>query len=141
MDTPLLLLLAVCLSFFPPSAKFQILLERYISLQMNSERNPPEVPISIYAKVCQKRLEKILQTGPKKGLRKPTYEEIELSKVCDKRESEHCWNIFLTLSAIKERSCGERVFVIDERIHMGETGHCFSLAVLAHHSFSVDVRG
>ena len=76
------LFLAICLSFFPPSAKFQILLERYISLQTNSDTNPPEVPISIYAKVCQKRLEKILQTGPKKGLRKPTYEEIELSKVC-----------------------------------------------------------
>ena len=73
--------LAICLSFFPPSGKFQGLLERYISIQTNAERNTPEVPISIYAKVCQKRLEKILQTGPKKGLRKPTYEEIELSKV------------------------------------------------------------
>jgi len=73
-------LLAICLSFFPPSGKFQGLLERYIAIQTNAERNTPEVPISIYAKVCQKRLEKILQTGPKKGLRKPTYEEIELSK-------------------------------------------------------------
>lgn len=43
--------------------------------------NTSEVPISIYAKICQKRLEKILQTGPKKGLKKPTLEEIELSKV------------------------------------------------------------
>ena len=73
--------LAICLSFFPPSTKFQIILERYISLQTNGDINTPEVPISIYAKVCQKRLEKILQTGPKKGLKKPTYEEIELSKV------------------------------------------------------------
>jgi Rho GTPase-activating protein 39 len=71
----------MCLSFFPPSAKFQILLERYISLQSNAEKNATDLPISIYAKVCQKRLEKILQTGPKKGLKKPTYEEIELSKV------------------------------------------------------------
>jgi len=72
--------LAICLSFFPPSNKFQILLERYISLQINGNVDTSEVPISIYAKVCQKRLEKILQTGPKKGLKKPTFEEIELSK-------------------------------------------------------------
>jgi hypothetical protein len=72
---------AVCLSFFPPSGKFQLLLERYISLQANGDADTQEVPISIYAKVCQKRLEKILQTGPKKGLKKPTFEEIELSKV------------------------------------------------------------
>ena len=74
--------LAVCLSFFPPSSKFQSLLEKYIALQTNGDADTPEVPISIYAKVCQKRLEKILQTGPKKGLKKPTFEEIELSKVC-----------------------------------------------------------
>jgi hypothetical protein len=73
--------LAVCLSFFPPSSKFQSLLEKYVLLQTNGDADTPEVPISIYAKVCQKRLEKILQTGPKKGLKKPTFEEIELSKV------------------------------------------------------------
>ncbi|CAF3673591.1 unnamed protein product [Adineta steineri] len=73
-------LMAICLSFFPPSGKFQVLIERYISLQANGNVDTPEVPISIYAKVCQKRLEKILQTGPKKGLKKPTFEEIELSK-------------------------------------------------------------
>jgi hypothetical protein len=77
----ILFMLAVCLSFFPPSSKFQTLLERYILLQTNGDADTPEVPISIYAKVCQKRLEKILQTGPKKGLKKPTFEEIELSKV------------------------------------------------------------
>lgn len=75
------LISAICLSFFPPSSKFQLLLERYISGQTNGEMNTSEVPVSIYAKVCQKRLEKILQTGPKKGLKKPTLEEIELSKV------------------------------------------------------------
>ena len=75
------LISAICLSFFPPSSKFQLLLERYISVQTNGEMNTSEVPVSIYAKVCQKRLEKILQTGPKKGLKKPTLEEIELSKV------------------------------------------------------------
>ncbi|CAF0852085.1 unnamed protein product [Rotaria sordida] len=73
-------LMAVCLSFFPPSSKFQSLLEKYILLQTNGDADTPEVPISIYANVCQKRLEKILQTGPKKGLKKPTFEEIELSK-------------------------------------------------------------
>ncbi len=58
-----------------------MLLERYIFLQINGDADTSEVPISVYAKVCQKRLEKILQTGPKKGLKKPTFEEIELSKV------------------------------------------------------------
>ncbi|CAF3310396.1 unnamed protein product [Rotaria socialis] len=73
-------LMAICLSFFPPSSKFQMLLEHYILIQTNGDANTFEVPISIYAKVCQKRLEKILQTGPKRGLKKPTFEEIELSK-------------------------------------------------------------
>ncbi|CAF1662296.1 unnamed protein product, partial [Adineta ricciae] len=73
-------LMAICLSFFPPSNKFQALIERYVSSQTNGNSDTPEVPISIYAKVCQKRLEKILLTGPKKGLKKPSYEEIELSK-------------------------------------------------------------
>jgi hypothetical protein len=80
--------LAVCLSFFPPSSKFQSLLEKYVLLQTNGDADTPEVPISIYAKVCQKRLEKILQTGPKKGLKKPTFEEIELSKVNKNRINE-----------------------------------------------------
>ncbi|CAF3338920.1 unnamed protein product [Rotaria sp. Silwood1] len=74
-------LIAICLSFFPPSSKFQIILEHYISIQTTGNTDTFEVPISIYAKVCRKRLEKILQTGPKRGLKKPTFEEIELSKV------------------------------------------------------------
>ncbi|CAF1262572.1 unnamed protein product, partial [Didymodactylos carnosus] len=67
-------------SFFPPSGKFQSILERWITIQSSGDADTQEVPISIYAKVCQKRLEKIIQTGPKKGLKKPTFEEIELSK-------------------------------------------------------------
>ncbi|CAF5034810.1 unnamed protein product, partial [Rotaria sp. Silwood1] len=62
------------------SSKFQIILEHYISIQTTGNTDTFEVPISIYAKVCRKRLEKILQTGPKRGLKKPTFEEIELSK-------------------------------------------------------------
>ena len=58
-----------------------MLLECYISLQTNRDSDMLEVPISIYTKICQKRLEKILQTGPKRGLKKPSSEEIELSKV------------------------------------------------------------
>ncbi|CAF0929616.1 unnamed protein product [Rotaria sordida] len=73
-------LMAICLSFFPPSSKFQMILENYILIQTNRNVDTFEVPISIYAKVCRKRLEKILQTGPKRGLKKPTTEEIELSK-------------------------------------------------------------
>ena len=73
--------LAICLSFFPPSNKFHILLKRYILSRINENINTSETPILVYAKICQKRLEKILQYGPKKGLKKPNLEEIELSKV------------------------------------------------------------
>lgn len=65
-----------------------MLLEHYISAQASGEADTMEVPISVYAKVCQKRLEKILQTGPKRGLKKPTFEEIELSKV-NKSQNKH----------------------------------------------------
>ena len=40
-----------------------------------------QVPVSHFAAHCQRRLERISQTGAKKGLRKPTMEEIEQAKV------------------------------------------------------------
>ena len=35
-----------------------------------------------YATYCHKRIEKMTQSGPKKGLKKPTVEEIKHAKVC-----------------------------------------------------------
>lgn len=79
--------MAICLNFFPPSAKFQTYLEGY----MNRHRDPgfdfPEVvkwpihvQISHYATVSCKRLERIGTNG-KKPPRKPTIEEIDQARV------------------------------------------------------------
>lgn len=40
-----------------------------------------QIPISHFAKQCNKRLEKMVQSGPKKGQRKPNIDEIEQAKV------------------------------------------------------------
>ena len=40
-----------------------------------------QVPVSKYAAHCYKSLERISQTGAKKGLKKPTLQEIEQAKV------------------------------------------------------------
>lgn len=80
-------LMAICLNFFPPSAKFQNYLEGY----MNRHRDPgfdfPEVvkwpihvQISHYATVSCRRLERIGVNG-KKPPKKPTIEEIDQARV------------------------------------------------------------
>ncbi|XP_076347242.1 rho GTPase-activating protein 39-like isoform X2 [Tachypleus tridentatus] len=74
-------LMAICLSFFPPSIKFQPYLDSYISRHKEEgSLDTPELRISHYAAVCSKRLERIRQSGAKKGIRKPTLEEIEQSR-------------------------------------------------------------
>ena len=40
-----------------------------------------QVPVSHFAAHCQRRLDRISQTGAKRGLRKPTLDEIEQAKV------------------------------------------------------------
>lgn len=40
-----------------------------------------QVPISHFASHCERRLERAQHTGAKKGVRKPTLEEIEQAKV------------------------------------------------------------
>ncbi|XP_075236295.1 myTH4 and RhoGAP_KIAA1688 domain-containing protein RhoGAP93B isoform X3 [Lycorma delicatula] len=80
-------LLAICLSFFPPSPKFQAYLDGY----MNRHRDPsfdfPEVgkwpihvQVSHYASVACKRLERV-GIGGKRPPRKPTLEEIDQSRL------------------------------------------------------------
>ncbi len=39
------------------------------------------MPVEVYAKFCHKRVEKITRSGAKKGLVKPTLEEIQQAKV------------------------------------------------------------
>ena len=44
--------------------------------------SPPfQVPVSHIAAHCQRRLDRISQSGAKKGLRKPAIEEIQMAKV------------------------------------------------------------
>ncbi|GFR02081.1 rho GTPase-activating protein 39 [Trichonephila clavata] len=74
-------LMAVCLTFFPPSIKFQPYLEGYIKKHQSSSLDPPDLKISQYALVCGKRLEQISHKGAARSLRKPTVEEIEQSRV------------------------------------------------------------
>uniref|UniRef100_A0A493U2Q9 Rho GTPase-activating protein 39 n=1 Tax=Anas platyrhynchos platyrhynchos TaxID=8840 RepID=A0A493U2Q9_ANAPP len=69
-------LMAISLAFFSPSPKFQSYLEGYIYRHLDSDENSKCLPISTYAKYCYRKLQKVAVTGGKKGLRKPTVEEI-----------------------------------------------------------------
>ncbi|XP_067654660.1 rho GTPase-activating protein 39-like isoform X1 [Haliotis asinina] len=73
-------LMAVCLNFFPPTHKFYSYLEGYISKHMDQIFDMPNVPISHFANHCYQRLERALATGAKKGVRKPTLDEVEQAK-------------------------------------------------------------
>ncbi|XP_044303501.1 rho GTPase-activating protein 39-like isoform X5 [Varanus komodoensis] len=99
-------LMAISLAFFSPSPKFQSYLEGYIYrhlsqvndenitqrikelLDLKNKKNSKSrkkrkqntedegLPISTYARYCYRKLQKVAVTGGKKGLRKPTIEEI-----------------------------------------------------------------
>uniref|UniRef100_A0A8C8SHX4 Rho GTPase activating protein 39 n=1 Tax=Pelusios castaneus TaxID=367368 RepID=A0A8C8SHX4_9SAUR len=99
-------LMAISLAFFSPSPKFQSYLEGYIYrhldqvndeniaqrikelLDLKNKKNSKSrkkrkqntedegLPISTYARFCYRKLQKVAVTGGKKGLRKPTVEEI-----------------------------------------------------------------
>ncbi|KAJ8299661.1 hypothetical protein KUTeg_023721 [Tegillarca granosa] len=73
-------LIAMCLAFFPPTSQFHSYLETYFSKHSDSLEDLPSVPISHFSTQCQKRLDKMMQTGPKKGHRKPTLDEVEQAK-------------------------------------------------------------
>ncbi|XP_053104105.1 rho GTPase-activating protein 39-like isoform X1 [Hemicordylus capensis] len=103
-------LMAISLAFFSPSPKFQSYLEGYIYRHLNQvndenitqrikelldlknkknsksrkkrKQNTEDegLPISTYARYCYRKLKKVAVTGGKKGLRKPTIEEIAHAK-------------------------------------------------------------
>ncbi|XP_015913304.1 rho GTPase-activating protein 39 isoform X2 [Parasteatoda tepidariorum] len=74
-------LMAICLGFFPPSVKFQPYLEGFINRHKDTSFDAPDFKLSHYAAICSKRLERIAKSGAKRGLRKPTNEEIEQSRI------------------------------------------------------------
>ncbi|XP_029943508.1 LOW QUALITY PROTEIN: rho GTPase-activating protein 39 [Salarias fasciatus] len=69
-------LMAVCLAFFPPTPRFHNYLEGYICRHMDPLNDTKGVAISSYAKYCYRKLTKAALTGAKKGLQKPSAEEI-----------------------------------------------------------------
>lgn len=82
-------LLAICLSFFPPSPKLQKYLESYMerhrdpgldSYATEVGRWPVHVQVSHYASVATKRLHRMGVDG-KKAVRRPTLEDIEQARV------------------------------------------------------------
>ncbi|XP_032231611.2 rho GTPase-activating protein 39 isoform X2 [Nematostella vectensis] len=70
-------LMSICLTLFPPSTKFHSYLEGYITRHLNCEDDNLEVDISDYPRYCHKQLAKISKTGAKRGLRKPTPDDIQ----------------------------------------------------------------
>ncbi|MEQ2259031.1 Rho GTPase activating protein 39, partial [Xenotaenia resolanae] len=69
-------LMAICLAFFPPTPRFHTYLEGYIYRHMDPLNDTKGVAISSYAKYCYRKLMKAALTGAKKGLQKPSLEEI-----------------------------------------------------------------
>ena len=74
-------LIAICLSFFPPSQKLYPCFYEYIQRYTDESYDRENFEISKYSHACMRRLQRIHSTGAKKGLKKPTIDEIELSRV------------------------------------------------------------
>ncbi|XP_076806151.1 rho GTPase-activating protein 39-like isoform X2 [Clavelina lepadiformis] len=72
-------LIAMCLAFFPPTIKFHSYLEGYICTHYELP-DVQGVRVSQYAAVSHKRLNKIIQTGAKRGQKKPTRDEVAQSQ-------------------------------------------------------------
>ncbi|KAI0983541.1 hypothetical protein GJ496_002581 [Pomphorhynchus laevis] len=66
-------LMAICLKIFPPSTQLLHLLEIYI----RRHRKFGNKDIAVYADVCLERLIKMSSSGPRRGVQKPTIEEIQ----------------------------------------------------------------
>ncbi|XP_072022049.1 uncharacterized protein [Amphiura filiformis] len=73
-------LLAIFLNFFPPSVRFHSYLDGYVVKHLTGEYDTRKVPVKDYAEHCFKKLERISQTGARKGVKKITLEEINLAK-------------------------------------------------------------
>ncbi|XP_056337523.1 rho GTPase-activating protein 39 [Danio aesculapii] len=73
-------LMAICLAFFPPTPRFHNYLEGYIYRHMDPLNDTKGVAISSYAKYCYRKLQKAALSGAKKGLKKPSVEEIAYAR-------------------------------------------------------------
>ncbi|ESN93582.1 hypothetical protein HELRODRAFT_115456 [Helobdella robusta] len=75
-------LLGICLAFFPPSCKFYSYLEGHIckNVEAYNQIDKAQSLTYIYTLCCQKRLQWVVNCGAKKGLKKPSLEEIDHAK-------------------------------------------------------------
>ncbi len=87
-------LMAICLTFFPPSATFAPALQSYIFRHRDPSLDYPDVgkwpihvQISHYAGICAKRLERIGLEGGRLKPRRATMEEIDQSRLQIFRQS------------------------------------------------------
>ncbi len=78
-------LMAILLTFYAPSTNLLSYLENYIARNADPVLDVPEVQVSHYAQHCARKLERSSSNkngsrgtmgGVKKGLRKPTKEEV-----------------------------------------------------------------
>ena len=83
--------MAILLTFYAPSQNLVSYLESYIARNADPVLDIPEVQVSHYAQHCARKLERALasQNGPrggslggKRGLRKPTKEEVGYVFLC-----------------------------------------------------------
>lgn len=73
-------MIAICLAFFPPSIKFRSYLEGYLWRHVEPLPQNKGVPVEVFAQYCHKKVEKMAQSGAKKGLKKPNIEEVMHAK-------------------------------------------------------------
>ena len=63
-----------------------------------------QVPVEVFAQYCHKRVEKMAQSGAKKGVKKPAVEEIIHAKVmltCVNIRLRVCWGAWLLPTNLK----------------------------------------
>ena len=73
---------AEALDYFCAKSPSSLFLISSLIVLINSVSSvSPQVPVSHFAAHCRRRLERISQTGAKKGLRKPTIDEVEMAQV------------------------------------------------------------
>ena len=73
-------LLATCLNFFPPSLHFYGYIESYVFRHTDQNYDTPKVAVSHYASYCLRQLERIVESGAKKGVKRPTVDEIDQAR-------------------------------------------------------------
>lgn len=69
-------LLSIALAFFPPTIIFRSYLEGFLWRHVEPLAANRGCPVEVYAQYCHKRVEKMVQSGAKRGLKKPSLEEV-----------------------------------------------------------------